>query len=53
MGGKTLKAYVYVCSSSYLVKTLKALKNEVKIPTVIVYDAEYVIVDKCFVNVEF
>ena len=53
MGGKTLKAYVYVCSSSYLVKTLKALKNEVKILTVIVYVVVYVIVDKCFVNVEF
>ena len=35
---KTLKKYAYVNISSYRVKTVKALKNEIKTPTVIAND---------------
>ncbi len=36
---ETLKTYAYVGISSYRVKTMKALKNETKIPTQIAEDA--------------
>ena len=36
---ETLKTYAYVNISSYRVKTVKALKDEVKTPTNIVADA--------------
>ena len=35
---KTLKKYAYVNISSYRVKTVKSLKNEIKTPTVIAND---------------
>lgn len=36
---ETLKTYAYINISSYRVKTVKALKNEVLMPTQIVKDA--------------
>lgn len=40
MNDETLKKYAYVMVSSYRVKTMRALKNETKIPTQIAKDAE-------------
>ena len=37
---ETLKKLAYVNISSYRVRTVKALKDDVKIPTVIAHDAE-------------
>ena len=39
MDDETLKTYAYVNISTYRVKTVKALKDEVKIPTKIAEDA--------------